>query len=292
MAGRPGGSGCARRLRFGASPIGAALVICLFVTSPLNAADKGGGDRAAKEAARRAIPWRVLRGEDRQAVDRIVGDATLYRQLPTRVIDCDPELFAYLVDHPEVVVDVWRVMGVSRLELEAKGPGTYRATDAAGAVGDVRVLHREGGGADPLRLLVLADGAYQTPPMPATIRGSSVLLMRADATQEANGRTYMTVRLDSFVRFDRPATELVARTLKPLIVRTADHNFIETMRFVSLFSRTAETNPDGMQRLASRLDGVDATTRREFALACHQTATRSERRQRARVAVRQPANWR
>ena len=94
------------------------------------------------------------------------------------------------------------------------------------------------------------------------------------------------------MRFDRPATELVARTLKPLIVRTADHNFIETMRFVSLFSRTAETNPDGMQRLASRLESVDAATRREFALACHQTAARSERRQRTRVALRQPADWR
>lgn len=268
------------------------LAIGLLALSPTHAADKGGGERAAKQAAQRAIPWRVLKEDDRKAVERVVGDATLYRQLPTRVIDCDPELFAYLVDHPELVVDVWRVMGVSRLELEAKGPGLYRATDAVGAVGDVRVLHREGGGAEPLRLLAMADGSYQAPAMPAAIHGASVLLLRAEATQEENGRTYITTRLDSFVRFDRPATELVARTLKPLIVRTADHNFIETMRFVSLFSRTAETNPDGMQRLASRLEGVDAATRREFALACHQTAARSEQRKQARVALRQPTSWR
>ena len=123
MAGRPGGSGCATRHRVRASSLGVALAIGLLALSPTHAAEKGGGDRAAKQAAQRAIPWRVLNKEDRRAVERVVGDATLYRQLPTRVIDCDPELFGYLVDHPELVVDVWRVMGVSPPRARSEGPG-------------------------------------------------------------------------------------------------------------------------------------------------------------------------
>lgn len=229
--------------------------------------------------------------EDRQAVDKIVGGATLYRRMPSRLIDCDGELFDYLVDHPEVVVDCWNVMGVSRLQLTPTGPNSYRASDAAGAVGKVRVLHREGGsaaGTPPLRMLILAEGTYEAKPMPHAIRGSSVMLLQAEAIEEANGRSYVTAHLDTFIRFDQAATKLIAKTLQPLIFRTADHNFIETMRFVSIFSRTAETNPTGMQRLSTNLRQVDPATQREFAQVCHDTAGRYENRQRQRVAIRQP----
>ena len=38
--------------------------------------------------------------------------------MPTRVIDCDPEMFNFLLQHPEVVIDVWRVMGISQVALD------------------------------------------------------------------------------------------------------------------------------------------------------------------------------
>lgn len=266
------------------------LALCLL-PAPLRAQDDAGSESPeARQAALRAIPWRQLSAADRPQVERVVSDATLYRQMPTRVIDCDDELFAYLVDHPELIVDSWNVMGVSRLQLSPVAPGRYRVADADGAVGDIRVLHREGGGAAPLRMLLLADGSYQATPMPSSIDGQSVMLLRADPVEERNGRCYLTTRLDTFIRFEGPATKLVAKTLKPLILRTADHNFIETMRFVSLFSRTAETNPDGMVRLAGHLNQVDAATRNEFTARVRVTAERYAQRRRERVAVAQPAS--
>ncbi|MEN0109515.1 MAG: hypothetical protein AAF805_02215 [Planctomycetota bacterium] len=261
-----------------------------LLAPPAARADKpaGGAGPSAREDARRAIPWRSLSDGDRKTVSKVVGDATLYRQLPTRVIDCDPELFAYLIDHPEVVVDSWNVMGVSRLRVEPTGERRYRVTDSAGAVGDVRVVHRSGDGVEtPLTMVVLADGVYRAAPMPRPIRGGSVLLLRAEAVEERNGRTYITTRLDSFLRMRGAATELVTHTLRPLITRTADHNFVETMRFVSLFSRTAETNPAGMQRLSEQLPRIDEPTRREFAAECHATAQRyAMRRSRVATAIR------
>lgn len=294
MACRPGGSDYAtgwRRLR---RPIlGLLAVAFLFVGSPLHAEGaKGAGDRASRDAARRAIPWRQLRPDDRQSASEIVSRATLYRQLPTRLIDCDGDLFAYLVDHPEVVVDCWNVMGVSRLRLEPNGPNRYHASDTAGAQGDVRVLYRHGGGAEPLTMVILADGTYKTAPMPHSLRGSSLMLLRASAVEEANGRSYVTTQLDTFIRFDQAGMKLVARTLKPLIMRTADQNFVETMRFVSIFNRTAETNPAGMQRLSTHLTRTDEPTRREFARVCHDTSERyaARRQQRPRVSVIQPTS--
>jgi hypothetical protein len=247
-----------------------------------SAQDGGCDSPAARDAALKAIPWRQLSPKSRGAVQRVVNDTTIYRQMPTRVIDCDETMFAFLVDHPALVVDSWNVMGVSRLKLDAVRAGHYRVADNAGAVGDVRVLHRDGGVGKPLRMLMIADGTYQAPPMPSALRGQSVLLLRAEAVTEPTGRTYVTTRLDTFLRFDGAATKIVAKTLKPLIVRTAEHNFVETMRFASLFSRTAETNPRGMERLAEHLQQTDETTRKEFVTVSYETSARYEKWRRAR----------
>ncbi len=293
MAFRPGGSGRAHRGRETRGLLALVLTVCLM-PAPLRAQDDAGSDTPqARQAALRDIPWQSLAAADRPEVQRVVNDATLYRQMPTRVIDCDDELFAYLVEHPELIVDSWNVMGVSNLRLEPIAPGRYRVADAAGATGDIRVLHREGGGAAPLRMLLLAEGSYQATPLPNSIDGKSVLLLRADPVEESNGRCYLTTRLDTFIHFEGPAIKVVAKTLKPLILRTADHNFVETMRFVALFSRTAETNPDGMVRLAGRLEQVDVATRDEFAARVRVTAQRyaQRKRQREDIALEQPVSW-
>jgi hypothetical protein len=68
--------------------------------------------------------------------------------------------------------------------------------------------------------------------------------------------------------------ELVAKTVQPWISKIADRNFIETLSFVSNFSRTAEKNPQGMQRLATRLASLDEPTRNELVAVCFRTAER------------------
>ena len=66
--------------------------------------------------------------------------------------------------------------------------------------------------------------------------------------RETNGRQYITVRIDSFMKIEQMGVELVAKTVQPWISKTADRNFIETLTFVSNFSRTAEKNSDGIER--------------------------------------------
>lgn len=307
MACRPTGSGCVGGKRTSRRTLLGVLAAASLLVGPAPAAEppgratprlaaagerpQGTTDRRAREAARKAIPWRSLAKTDRQTIGKVVGDATLYRQMPTRVIDCDGDLYAYLIERPELVVGAWNVMGISRLQMVRTAPDRFRVTDVAGAVGDVRIVHKSGGGFDaqgrrePLTMVLLAKGTYQAPPMPSPIRGSSVLLLRAESADEANGRSYVTTRLDSFMRFGGPATRVAAKTVSPLIGRTADHNFVETMRFVSLFSRTAETNPSGMARLAGHLTQVDEPTRREFAAMCQRTADRYAQRRPARHRV-------
>src|SRR4029079_19474614 len=91
------------------------------------------------------IPWQRMGPNQRRLAQSIVNEATIYRRLPTRVIDCDPEIFTFLVQHPEVIADVWHVMGISKVKLDKLPDGGFRGTDGAGTTGTVRFLAVDSG---------------------------------------------------------------------------------------------------------------------------------------------------
>ncbi len=256
----------------------ATAAALLFV--PTAMADAGpSSSRADSSEAIRAIPWRQIDPQYRAAAQKIVNNASIYRRLPTRVIDCDPEIFTFLLQHPEVVIDVWRVMGISQVALEKLPNGAYQGADGAGTVGTVRFLYADWKPGAQNVAVIHADGSYEGKPFLHPLKAQSVMLLRSGAVQEANGRHYITVRIDSFVKIEQMGIELVAKTVQPWINKTADRNFIETLSFVSNFSRTAEKNPEGMKRLATRLNAVDQPTRDELVTICFRTAERYAQRE-------------
>lgn len=216
---------------------------------------------------------------NRNVAQSIINDASIYRRLPTRVIDCDPDIFTFLLQHPEVVIDVWHVMGVSQVSLTKSPDGIYRGTDGAGTSGTVRYLFCNWGPNAQNVAVVYADGAYSGKPFVTPLKAQSVMLIRSSGIQETNGRRYVTVKIDSFVRVEQLGVEIVAKTVQPWINKTADLNTIETLTFVSNFSRTAERNPQGMQRLATRLSAVDEPTRTQLVNLCFRTAERYAQRE-------------
>jgi hypothetical protein len=256
-----------------------ALIGAACVATPQALGDAAAtSSRAARNEAMRAIPWQQISPQYRRAAQNVVGDASLYRRLPTRVIDCDPDVFTFLLQHPEVVIDVWRVMGISQIALDKMPNGAYRGSDSAGTVGTVRFIHSSWGKDAENLAVIYADGGYDGKPFVKPLKAQSIILLRSGSVQETNGRHYITVRIDSFLKIDQMGVELVAKTVQPWISQTADRNFIETLTFVSNFSRTAETNPQGMKRLATRLNAVDQPTRDELIAICFRTAERYAQR--------------
>ena len=259
--------------------IAVALSFCAIDSSARADSGEPTSSRAARDEAIRAIPWRQMGPNEQRTAQFVIKNTSIYRRLPTRVIDCDPEMFNFLFQHPEIVIDVWRVMGISQVSLEKLPGGAYRGTDGAGTTGVVRFLHTNFGPNAQNVAVIFADGTYEGKPFVKPLKAQSILLLRSGAVQENNGRHYVTVRVDSFVRIDQMGIELVARTVQPWISKIADRNFIETLSFVSNFSRTAEKNPQGMQRLATRLASLDEPTRNELVAICYRTADRYAQRE-------------
>ena len=261
-----------------------ALVLAVTLGAIAQAAPSGDASdatssRAARDEAIRSIPWKQMSPANRRVAQTVISDASIYRRLPTRIIDCDPDLFTFLLQHPEVVIDVWRVMGVSQVALSKAPDGVYHGTDGAGTNGSLRYLFSNWGQEAQNIAVVFADGAYSGPPFVTPLKAQSVMFVRSSGVRETNGRHYITVRVDSFIRVEQLGVEIVAKTVQPWISKTADQNLIETMTFISNFSRTAEKNPQGMQRLATRLNAIDEPTRNELVAVCFRTAERYAQRE-------------
>lgn len=233
--------------------------------------DGGGSSRQARADALRQLPLERLPAAQRNAVEDCVRDSTLYRRLPALDIDCDTALLHFALDKPEVVVDIWRALGISQLSLDPTGPGQWHLADGYGTVGVLRLLHarRDGNGG----LLVFhGRGRYTGSLAPRPLTGSCVIVVRhGPVGTTALGHRHRLV-VDAFVDMDGIGLELVTRTLQPLVVRCAAANLREIGLFMEALSTTAIDNPAGVERLAGRLPRTPDEDRRSLARIARRAA--------------------
>lgn len=225
----------------------------------------GTSSRAAFQEAIAALPLSKLPQPQAEAVRRALKSTTLYRRLPTQSIECHRAVLDFSLDHPEAIVDVWRVLDISHLRLDPSGPRQWRLADGYGTVGMLRLLHHEkstNGGT----MLLVGSGGYSGSLTPKPLSGSCIILLRhRSAGTSSEGRARQSIVVDAFLDMDGIGLEIVTRTLQPLIVRSAAWNVREICMFVSELSHACEENPEGVARLADRLSQTDAKHRAELA---------------------------
>lgn len=192
--------------------------------------------------------------------------------MPLFVGQCDPELYRFLVRHPDVVVGVWEELGISEFRMAEDESGTFRAVEGDSTAGTAEFLYQ-----DDETHIVYCEGGYRGPLLAKPIHGRALLILKTGYVQQPDGRYYITSRLDTFTQIDNATVEFLTRTFQPLVGHVVDNNFLQTSAFVGSLSRTAETNHRGVQRLAGRLHRVRPEIRREFATLAREVAERSTR---------------
>ncbi|QEG39554.1 hypothetical protein [Roseimaritima ulvae] len=216
--------------------------------------------RAARGDAIQQIPLDRLTPQAQARIRRIVDSPTLFRRLPTQRIECDPEMFVFLVRHPEVMVGIWEEMGITKVKTERIGPFQLQANDHAGTECNIDLVY-----GDQHTHLYYATGHYDGPMSAVPVSGKGVFLLRSETRKSSDGRDVVVGTLDCFIQLDSLGADLLARTLSGLIGRTADNNFEESARFMAQISRASAQNPRGMEDLARRLPQVMPAIRQRFA---------------------------
>lgn len=217
--------------------------------------------RAAREEALRSIPYKKLDADGQAKVSAVLNNVSMYRRLPTQVTRCDPELYLFMINHPDVTVNLWQALDVTQIQLLQTGRDTYRANDGQGTKGDVQFLYRSHD-----VHLIYAVGTYEGPIFQKPVRGSCLLLLKTGYSREPDGNYYITSQLDTFFNLEHVGLDLLTRTFHPLVGRAADYNFIESASFLGTLYRKGETSPIAVQQLAEKLNRVQPEQREQFAM--------------------------
>jgi hypothetical protein len=122
------------------------------------AAAKASTSRSAKEEAIAGIPFDKLKADVRARLSDIVEKPSMYRRLPNQKIHCDPDMYLFLVRYPEVVVNIWELMGVTNVKLKRVGQYAFECSDGAGTVAKVELVY----GTRDLHLLYV-EATYEGP---------------------------------------------------------------------------------------------------------------------------------
>jgi hypothetical protein len=230
-------------------------------------------NKELRENAIQSIPFDRLTTDSKSRILGVVNRPTIHRRLPTQDVDCHPDVHLFLLRNPEVVVNMWQIMGATSMKLMRTGPYSFDSTDGAGTDARVELVY-----GTPEVHVLYGEGRYEGPLLKRATTGRCVMVLRSEYAADEDRRTRIGSSLDVFMQLDNVGAEIVAKTLQPLFGKTADHNFAETAKFVGRVSEAIESNGQGVERLANRLTNVQPEVRDQFARLAHQVHAQSAAR--------------
>jgi hypothetical protein len=219
----------------------------------------GTSTKSVRESARSAFPLSTLAPEHQRLAQSVLTDVSLYRRLPTVKAKLDPRVYQYFIDGPDAAVSIWRVLGISKLELKQKSPGVFEADTGDGSSGTVTLLHRT-----PTSCIVFCDGLFKSPVLTKPIKARALVTLTATFEPQADGTTFITHTADMFVSFPSLAVETIAKMVSPLSYKYADRNIEEITSFLRMMDISMSRQPGWIEQIAQLMDGISDERNRQL----------------------------
>lgn len=229
-------------------------------------------DQEARDSMRR-IPWDELEAGDLKKIRTVIRNHTLFRRMPNQSVYCDPEIYQYFLDHPDLVVGFWEQLGVTDVSVKEIEPEHYFMRETSGTVAKVDVVYRS-----QTLCIVYAKGQYRGPFVARPIDGETVLILRSRFGRDKSGESFVVCRLDAFVKIDNAGVDFLAKLFSMFLGKIADSNFEQTVAFVGHVSDAACSNTDGVKAVGYRVGNVRKEVREDFAEIVDRVSVRYARR--------------
>ena len=250
-------------LKFG---VGLLIAGCLLSTSTLQAQVLPNEplQPSAQEQAEHSIPWDKLTATAKTKLRSVISDTTVFHRLKKQQFKCDPSVYIHLVRHPEILTNIWELMGVTQLRIERTAPFSIRIHDGQYTKTKLELVY-----GTPNLHVFHCEGSYKGTIIPTVSTGRAIIIIRSkyDTAEAALPATQvLTVKhqMDIFLQIDNAADQLLVKTLSYFFMKTAVANFSETTQFIGQIDKIVRDNPAGMARLADRLTRVQPAIRQQF----------------------------
>lgn len=190
----------------------------------------------ATPAVRLPVEWAALPPDVRQALAKPLSDATIRAKSGVEEVAAKPELYAWLLDHPDRVSRAWPRLGVPCVRIDATPDGLFHWADDNGS----RLSWRQVVGKAEGRVW-LAEGKYRPGPLMPLIPVTAVAVLHHRSAKTVDGPRVVH-SAEVFVQTDSRAANLVARLLGPAAPRMADEGAKQLLFFFAGVAQRASAD--------------------------------------------------
>ena len=208
-------------------------------------------DKQLQKTAAAQIPLNRMSQRSQQRALHLLRNTSQYRRMPTLQYEVDASLFQYLINHPDVAISTWRVMGISKLSMWETAPFEYAAKANDGSQGEADVLWRDGN-----QCVFVVQGAYHSPLLPTVIEASALVWLRYRFERTRDNRIVVNQQIETFINFPSPTIQTVAKLATVITNSILDRNVMEVSLYAQMMSRAVKKDPRWVEEVASRMDGV------------------------------------
>lgn len=195
-------------------------------------------------AAGLEVPLSALPAKVRDGVRLVLERPTLAVAGPTEVFRGCPDLYHWLLDHPDQAVTLWRRLGAQCVEITDRGAGQFSWTDGHGSEIQWEAVH-----CGVHQRIWYAEGKARPgallPPVPVR----AVVVMHFGDECDRAGRPILYQQADLFIQTDSKAVVLVARMMGQSAPRLAEQGVAQLEMFFSALVWYFDRHPERVATL-------------------------------------------
>ena len=213
---------CHRRFtRYSKLLLGVGLYVVLLSNTALLAQDSPHKPQqlTAQEQAKHSIPWDKLTDTAKTKLRTVISDTTVFHRLKTQQFKCDESVYIHLVRHPEILTNIWELMGVTQLRIERTAPFSISIHDGQYTKTTLELVY----GTSNLHVFH-CEGSYKGMIIPTVSTGRAIIIIRS----KYDNAEVPTVKhqMDIFLQIDNAANQLLVKTLSYFFMKTAGESYV------------------------------------------------------------------
>jgi hypothetical protein len=215
------------------------------------------GSAAAQAVAPLLSLPRQVPSSERARLEKVVKNSFASTHVEHEPYAARPEVWEYLLDHPEFATHVTRALKVARYRIWHDGADLW-VDDGWGVKGQFTIVHAEPG----IRLLY-AHGQFEQKVLPE-IRGQAVGTFEYAFRRDEAGRAVVATAASGYVQVDNPVLNALGKVAAPMVQAKADKEAGYLLRTFARTTRAIEEDPARVYQLVSERPDVPRAELEEF----------------------------
>ena len=192
--------------------------------------------------------------EERARLMRVAEAASVSTHVDGEPFTSRPDVFEYLLDHPEFASHVTQTLKLARYRIWPTPAGLY-LDDGWGATGHFTFVY-----AAPGMRVMYVWGQYKPRILPS-IRGQAVVMLEYGFQPAAEGRDLVTSTITGFVKLDSRILAFATKLASGIAQDKAD---TEARKMVKVFARVSQAVQENPAGVYEQLRHRPETPRREL----------------------------